>query len=419
MKRKAKDDDVEVLDIDDTTKKTKKKKKVKKKKKLNVCKLFINLLLFILISGLGGFIGYKMQYSDVTHFKVTYDTIDTRKTYNTSLVMVGDALIHDAVYNAYKKNGVYNFDNMFKYIAPIVQNYSLAYYNQETILGGKSLGLSNYPQFNSPQEVGDSFVKAGFNLVSMATNHTLDRYWSTNGKTVKNSRNYWDNQMEKNQYLIAAGSYNSKEEQDEIIIREKDGITYAMLSYTTKTNGINVPKGKEYVINLYDKAKVKSDIEKYRDKVDLLMVAMHWGEEYVHYPVAEQKEIAKYLASLGVNIIIGCHSHTVQPITFIGDTYVVYSLGNFVSSQTYTDQLIGLMAMLDIKKEVYHGKTTITLSNPQADLLYTNKNATYGRFVIYPFSKLNNNILSNYKNLYKQYSKYVTAYNSDVKMLGV
>ena len=253
----------------------------------------------------------------------------------------------------------------------------------------------------------------------MATNHTLDRYYGTNGKTVVNSRKYWNSKMDENQELIAAGSYTSKEEQDAVIIREKNGIKYALLSYTTMTNGIPVPSGKSYTVNLYDKDRVKKDIEKYRDKVDLLMVAMHWGIEYVHYPVQEQKDIAKYLASLNVDIVIGCHSHTVQPVTFIDNTLVIYSLGNFVSSQTNTDQLIGGLVDVDIKKTVYHGKTTLELSNVGADLLYTNKSYTYGRFVVYPFSKLNNNILSNYKSLYNQYSKYMTAYSKDVKMKGV
>ncbi len=391
----------------------------KKKKKIKIFSI-IAVLLFFLSLAIGGYIGYCYQNNDAGHFSVSYKTIDTKEEYKLSLVMVGDALIHDSVYKAYNKgNNKYDFTGMFKYIKPVVQEYDLAYYNQETILGGKSLGLSNYPQFNSPQEVGDGFLDAGFNLVSMATNHTLDRYYGTNGKTVVNSRKYWNSKMDENQKLIAAGSYTSKEEQDAVIIREKNGIKYALLSYTTMTNGIPVPSGKSYTVNLYDKDRVKKDIEKYRDKVDLLMVAMHWGIEYVHYPVQEQKDIAKYLASLNVDIVIGCHSHTVQPVTFIDNTLVIYSLGNFVSSQTNTDQLIGGLVDVDIKKTVYHGKTTLELSNVGADLLYTNKSYTYGRFVVYPFSKLNNNILSNYKSLYNQYSKYMTAYSKDVKMKGV
>ena len=392
----------------------------KKKKKIKIFSI-VYILLFFAISALGIYIGYRYQYNAKTHFSVSYDKIDTKKEYNIKLMMVGDALIHDSVYKAYNKgNNTYDFTGMFKYVKDIVKDYDLAYYNQETILGGKSLGLSNYPQFNSPQEVGDAFLDAGFNLVSMATNHTLDRYYGTNGKTVVNSRNYWNTKMDENQELIAAGSYNSKEEQDKVIIREKNGIKYALLSYTTMTNGIPVPSGKSYTVNVYNKEQVKKDIEKYRaEGVDLLMVAMHWGIEYVHYPVQEQKDIANYLASLGVDIVIGCHSHTVQPITFIDKTLVIYSLGNFVSSQTNTDQLIGGFADVSIKKTVYHGKTTIELSDVGADLLYTSKNYSYGRFVVYPFSKMSNGLLGNYKSTYDKYTKYLTAYSKDVKIRGL
>lgn len=392
----------------------------KKKKKVKVFSI-LYVLMFFAVSALGIYIGYRCQYNAKTHFSVSYDKIDTKKEYNIKLMMVGDALIHDSVYKAYNKGGnKYDFTDMFKYVKDIVKNYDLAYYNQETILGGKELGLSNYPQFNSPQEVGDGFLNAGFNLVSMATNHTLDKYYTTGGKTVVNSRKYWNSKMDENEELIAAGSYTSKEEQDAVIIREKNGIKYAMLSYTTMTNGIPVPSGKSYTVNVYNKEQVKKDIEKYRKAgVDLLMVAMHWGIEYVHYPVQEQKDIANYLASLGVDIVIGCHSHTVQPITYIGKTLVIYSLGNFVSSQTNTDQLIGGFADVSIKKTVYHGKTTIELSDVGADLLYTNKNWSYGRFVVYPFSKMSNSILSNYKNTYDRYTKYLTAYSKEVKIRGL
>ena len=74
---------------------------------------------------------------------------------------------------------------------------------------------------------------------------------------------------------------------------------------------------------------------------------------------------------------------------------------------------------MSIKKTVYHGKTTIELSDVGADLLYTSKSWTYGRFVVYPFSKMSNGLLNNYKNIYNQYTKYLTAYNKDVKIRGL
>ena len=72
----------------------------------------------------------------------------------------------------------------------------------------------------------------GFNLVSLATNHTLDRGVSTNWKTIKNSREYWNKQ----ENVIAAGSYATQKEKDEVIVKEKNGIKYGLLAYTTLTN---------------------------------------------------------------------------------------------------------------------------------------------------------------------------------------
>lgn len=374
-----------------------------------------NGLLLVLIGIIGTYIGFFVQrYNNFENIpiEISYNTVDTREVYTASMIMVGDALIHDSIYKTYKTGSKYNFDNMFKYTKDIIKSYDIAYYNQETILGGKQLGLSNFPQFNSPTEVGDAFVKAGFNLVSLATNHTLDRMYDCGLKAITNSRNFWNKQ----EGVIAAGSYTSSDEREKLQIGEKNGITYTLLSYTTTTNGLVVPKGKDYVVDVYSKSKVKKDVEKYKDKVDVIMVAMHWGNEYQHYPSANQKAIAKYLASLGVNVIIGAHPHVVQPIDFIDDTLVIYSLGNFVSSQIGVERLTGLMASVTIKKDVYHGKTTISFEDLKGELIYTNKS---NKYVVYPYNKLNNNILYNYKSYYKQYSNIVTAYNKNVKMKGL
>ena len=377
----------------------------------NIKSAFMLIFMLVLATLVGFYIQRKENFVN-EYVDVAYETVDTKEVYTASMVMVGDALIHNIINTKYKTGNGYDFTNMFKYIKPIVQEYDLAYYNQETILGGKEIGLSNYPQFNSPTEVGDAFVDAGFNLVSLATNHTLDGRYRYGDKAIINSRKFWDTK----EGVIASGSYTSQEQRDEIVIKEVNGISYALLSYTTTTNGLPVPKGKEYFVNVYNKEQVKKDIEAYRDKVDLLMVAMHWGSEYVHYPVKEQKEIAKYLASLDVNIIIGCHPHIVQPIDFIDDTLVIYSLGNFVSSQIGVERLTGLMASVDITKTVYHGETTISFDNVVGDLIYTHKK---NKYVVYPYSKLTNNILNNYKNYYTKYGKYVTAYSDRVTMKGL
>lgn len=352
----------------------------------NSCILIITLFLacFILI------------YFDFSILKTKKEEVkEEPKNTSLSLVMVGDSLIHGAVYADAKVNGGYDFKPMLEEIKPIVSNFDLAFYNQETILGGTGLGLSTYPRFNSPYEVGDAFIDSGFNLVALANNHTLDR----GEQAILNSCNYW-----KGKGIYASGSYCSQEERDNIEIREVNGIKYALLSYTSWTNGLTIPGGKTYLLNRYNEEVVKQDIEKLRDKVDLLMVSMHFGNEYSHSPSEDQKKTANYLASLGVDIVIGHHPHVVQPIEFIDDTLVIYSLGNFISAQRGIEKLTGLMVSLDVTKDF--STNDISFSNIKAELLYTYSNYAKGwrsNFKVYPYTKLNESLLSNHQTYYNKY----------------
>lgn len=394
--------------------------KKRKKSKLKIKVLAIIFIVIAILSIVAGsiFTLVSLNKSDEVEEELPIvdekPTIEENDNYETSatFIAVGDALIHSAIYYDALSNGVYDFNYIFTEVKPIIEKYDLKYYNQETILGGTSLGLSSYPLFNSPQEVGDAFMNMGFNLVSLATNHTLD--YGERG--MLSSLEYWGKQ----EGVIAAGSYESEESRNTPRIMEVNGITYTLLSYSTLTNGLRIPYGKEYLFNLYDEEKVKEDIERVRDKVDVVMVAMHWGAEYTHTPVQEEREIANYLASLGVDIVIGTHPHVIQPIDFIDDTMVIYSLGNFVSGQIGIERLVGLMASVTIKKTVTDGVTTITLEDPAAELVYTRKaGATYGsNYKLYPFSKLDDTILPGYREYYEQFMSIATDGSREIRQIG-
>ena len=323
-----------------------------------------------------------------------------------SVIAVGDALIHSTVYmDAKQSDGSYDFKPMLQYIKPIVKDYDLRYYNQETILGGTELGLSNYPMFNSPQEVGDAFMDAKFNLVSLATKHTMDK-----GETgVTKSVEYWSKQKK----VVWDGQRTSAEEREKTRVYKKNGIKYAFFSYTTWTNGLETPVGKEYLNNVYSEEKAKADIEKVRDEVDIIIVAMHWGTEYSLDVSADQEKIAKYLSDLGVNVIIGAHPHVVEPVEYVGDTLVIYSLGNFISDQLGTERLTGLMFAFDITVKEKGEEKSIKVDNLRADLLYTKHNNAKN-FRVYPYSELTNEILPNYMEYYNTYKGVVLSRNQDI-----
>lgn len=354
----------------------------------------------ILILIITFFVGFVAVYStNLTRFFYKQIVKEEDKDKKISLIMVGDSLIHGSLYADALVNGNYNFKPMLEEIKPIISTYDLAFYNQESILGGKEIGLSTYPRFNSPYEVGDAFIDAGFNLVSLANNHTLDH----GEVAINNSLNYW-----KDKDVYTAGSNLDEESRNNIKIKEEKGIKYALLSYTYWTNGLRVPNGKSYLLDRYDKKLVKKDIESIRDKVDLLMVSMHFGEEYSFTPNNDQKEIAAYLSSLGVDIIIGHHPHVVQPIEFIGDTLVIYSLGNFISAQRGIEKLTGLLVSTDITKN--HETNEISISNVKVELIYTysdEKKGTRGNFKVYPYTKLTDSILSNHEMYYNKYMEIV------------
>ena len=375
-----------------------------KKRRVKKGKVILTIIIFVLLIGLitCGIIYSNKLSENNNKPKDNKSDIkeDLQKEKRMSLVAVGDALIHGAVYtDASLGNNNYDFSKMFTDVAPLIKDYDLKYYNQETIIGGKDLGVQHYPRFNSPDEIALNLLDIGFNMVSLANNHSLDM----NEAGILNSVNFW---RDKN--VVVSGQNDSFEDREsKIKVYEQNGIKYAFLAYTDMTNGLTMPAGKDYLVNVYSDEQAKADIDKIKDKVDVIIVSMHWGEEYTHIPTETQKREAQYLSSLGVNLIIGSHPHVIMPVDYVGDTLVIYSLGNFISGQSPLgiDKIIGLMVGMDIVVK----DSKVTFENVDYKLLYTYCTANYRNYKVIPFSNLTEDILPNYKSLEQQYLGIVTA----------
>ncbi len=267
------------------------------------------------------------------------------------IMMIGDILAHEGVYNSgLQDDGTYNFDHLFKNISSDIKAADVSIVNQEAILGGTELGLSGYPNFNSPYEIGDAEVKAGFNVILHATNHTLDKGL----RGVENCMNFWKT---KHPETAVLGINETEEDYNNIYVYNKDGFKIAILNYTYGTNGIPLPESKPYVVNMLDEDKITEDVTKAKQLADMVVVCPHWGTEYVYKPDSNQVYWTNLFMRLGVDVVLGGHPHVMEPVEVLTDDttghqmLVYYSLGNFVSNQDKKPRMLGGMAKVSLVKK--------------------------------------------------------------------
>ncbi|WP_082588197.1 CapA family protein [Paenibacillus sp. Soil724D2] len=330
-----------------------------------------------------------------------------------TLGAIGDILIHDRVYaDAEQKDGTYNFKNMFAEVQRMLQVPDILVANQETMIGGKKLGLSTYPSFNSPHEVGDALKDAGVDLVTVANNHSLDR----GEKVIQSALTFWDMLG-----IPYTGAFKSQTDHDRIRTITKNGITFSFLSYTYGTNGIPIPQGKSYLVNMMNETQIRKDVEQAKTISDVVVVAVHWGKEYERFPNQAQVGLAQKLADLGVHIIIGNHPHVLQPPAWVkgknkNETLVLYSLGNFLSAQNELDTKIGGMASIDVVKTKMADKSIIKLSKPSFLPTY-NYDLHWRKFKIIPMDLLTNEQLNKASSHYEKTKRHMSTNIKDLHIV--
>lgn len=273
-----------------------------------------------------------------------------------SLVMAGDILLHTPVAKSgMQQDGAYNFDALFANVKEEIESADIALVNQEVVIGGSELGITGYPCFNAPYELGDALEKAGFDVVLHATNHTLDK----GKKGLMNCLSFW---KENYPEMAVLGINESQEAQNNnIFVYEQDGIRIAILNYTYGTNGIPLPSDMPYAVNLLDEKKVTADIEKAKMRADFIIVCPHWGTEYRLTSSAEQKRWTKIFLENGVDLVIGTHPHVIEPVEWVRDDngnemLVYYSIGNFVnwtssSGKGIANRIVGGLAEVTIARD--------------------------------------------------------------------
>ena len=266
--------------------------------------------------------------------------------------VVGDLMCHSVQYDyARIKKDTFDFNPVYREVRNYFRQSDFVFGNLETVTAGESKGYSGYPFFNCPDEYITALYNAGFNLITTSNNHSLDQGEAGLLRTI--------NVLKKN-HLLYNGTFNSQRDRDSVRIINIKGIKIAFLAYTYGTNGIPVPEGKSYLINLIDFDLIKSDIEKAKKiGAEVVIVHYHFGKEHKREPTAYQKEVVSKTISFGTDIIIGGHPHVLEPVQFFktnnGDLdsgFVAYSMGNFISNQRWRYSDAGAILNIEITKNL-------------------------------------------------------------------
>lgn len=279
--------------------------------------------------------------------KCSPEPFDTTATWpvgrHLSLLIAGDLMQHmPQIKSAKQSDGSYNYEECFSGIKAEVERADIAIANFETTLAGQP--YSGYPQFSAPDDFLSAVQSAGFDIMLTANNHCVD----TRRKGLERTLNMMDSLG-----MAHLGTYRTLDERERTYpyLIEKNGLRIVLLNFTYDTNGIPVPQPCH--VNLMDTLEIAADLDKARQmKPDAIIALPHWGIEYQTLPSKEQREMAAWLLSHGVDHIIGGHPHVAQPLELRNDgrNLVAWSMGNLVSNQSKPNTYGGYMVRLDITK---------------------------------------------------------------------
>lgn len=302
-----------------------------------------------------------------------------------TLTFSGDVLIHKSVFtSAHQEDGSYDFSPYFSLVEHVFDS-DINMVNMEgpVDVHGNNKNIDTYPCFNAPIEILDALKGVGINTLITSNNHSYDKGW--NG-CVMTRRNIVSKGFD------PIGTYETQEQADTPYVKDVNGIKIGMVAFTDSTNGIKISK--EYSgfalnhVTLDDKG-----IEQMLDKIkqlhdagaEYIITLFHWGAEYIDAPLDGPKKVSQALAENGVDLIIGNHSHCVQPIEKKTVTYkgkekeclVIYSLGNFFVNQTALNKpktQYGMVVKVKIKKDV-QGELSLDAASYSPTFMYHNPEA--------------------------------------------
>lgn len=277
-----------------------------------------------------------------------------------TILAVGDLMVHTPQLTSARVADGYDFEPCFAPVAPRITAADLAIGNLETTLAGADRGYTGYPMFNSPDSFAAALVKSGFDVLTTANNHTLDRGPAGLARTL----DVLDELGAQH-----TGTARTAEEAERTLVAEVNGVKVAILAYTYGMNGFTAPSDKKWMVDVIDTGRMIADVKRARElEPDLVIVSIHNGVEYQRQPSEAQKAVETAMIEAGADVVLGSHPHVIQPMRTVEATredgsartgFIIHSLGNFVSNQRERYRNTGLLLELGFEKDVRSGVTSL------------------------------------------------------------
>ena len=372
------------------------KRRLKKKFKISLF-LLITLIVVLII----GYLSIKILNNDKKEIVIPKTTTTKKEDINeATLTLVGDFLFEQPFYDSLNKGD--NENLYFSKINKYFKNDDLSIGNMEVVIGNNNLSSSGTGyNFCAPESIGKLVSTLDLEVLATANNHSYDRGIEGINSTI----DFFNN----NSDIMTIGTFKEKEDRNKNKILNINNIKFGFLSYTLGTN-IKIPESERFRVGLYRNPDTKEIDDKFKELItnevnnlkkdtDIIIVMMHWGKEFTNTPNDEQKSMAKFLNSLGVDIIVGSHSHSIQPIEIIGNekkTLVYYSLGNFVSADNDISRAgeifdnayqFGLLSQLKVIKN----GNNIEFNNIITEPIINYYDSNMRNFLLIPYSEYTSN----------------------------
>lgn len=328
-------------------------------------KFVLGLILVIIISFL--IRNYLLDFEKVDkNLQSRIIEIQIPRSFNQNkivkLLFVGDVMLDRNVENKIlenNKNFIYPFINIYDYL----NSFDFVVANLEGPVSSGGTKVGSIYSFRMNPSIIESLKKTNIKVLNLANNHIFDY-----GKiALEDTLNLL---KENDLYYYGIGDENSAYEP---LILEKDGIKIGFLGFSDFLKHLK-PEENKIGIAIIDE-KIADYIKKAKEKVDILIVTFHWGEEYQKVHNQRQEEIAKKVISAGANLVIGHHPHVIQDIGVFNDKFIFYSLGNFIFDQDFSKETMegGLVEIeIDVLtkkiKNVYFRKSYLN-ENFQVEML--------------------------------------------------